>query len=190
MSCRLYRDDSGHVSGAPSVSQLRRAIEQAFAGPSRTGRPRRSVAGFARPRWAGPDRARRGQQWYTPDGPGANPGGPRTRPNLAPSQRGGGVTTPIGRRRGTCRAAGPFPPALGPNHAGTFPRTWLSSGYAVAAVRAAFTEDTQHRFGALHFAYPFSIRISSHLAPFALRTVFPPSLVRRYSHDYYGACVA
>jgi hypothetical protein len=28
-----------------------------------------------------------------------------------------------------------------------------------------------------------------HLAPFALRTAFPSSLVRRYSHDYYEACV-
>ena len=54
----------------------------------------------------------------------------------------------------------------------------------------AFTEDTQHRFGALHFAYPFSIRISSHLVPFALRTAFPSPLVRRYSHDYYDTCVA
>ena len=31
MSCRLYRDDTGHVTGAPSVSQLRQAIEQAPA---------------------------------------------------------------------------------------------------------------------------------------------------------------
>src|SRR5262249_26167735 len=31
---------------------------------------------------------------------------------------------------------------------------------------------------------------SSHLAPFALRTAFPSPLVRRYSHDYYEACVA
>jgi hypothetical protein len=58
------------------------------------------------------------------------------------------------------------------------------------AAPAAFTEDTQHRFGALHFAYPFSIRISSHLVPFALRTAFPSPLVRRYSHDYYDTCVA
>jgi hypothetical protein len=29
MSCRLYRDDDGRASGAPSVSQLRHAIEQA-----------------------------------------------------------------------------------------------------------------------------------------------------------------
>jgi hypothetical protein len=27
-SCRLYRDDDGQVSGAPSVGQLRRAIER------------------------------------------------------------------------------------------------------------------------------------------------------------------
>ncbi|HEY5356299.1 MAG TPA: thioredoxin family protein [Streptosporangiaceae bacterium] len=26
MSCRLYRDDDGQISGAPSVSQLRQAI--------------------------------------------------------------------------------------------------------------------------------------------------------------------
>jgi hypothetical protein len=32
--------------------------------------------------------------------------------------------------------------------------------------------------------------MSSHLAPFALRAAFPPPLVRRDSHDYYGACVA
>jgi Alkylmercury lyase len=31
MSCRLYRDDSGQPSGAPSVSQLQQAIEQALA---------------------------------------------------------------------------------------------------------------------------------------------------------------
>ena len=31
--------------------------------------------------------------------------------------------------------------------------------------------------------------MSGHLAPFALWTAFPPALVRRYSHDYYGACV-
>jgi hypothetical protein len=31
MSCRLYRDEDGHLSGAPSVSQLRQAIGQALA---------------------------------------------------------------------------------------------------------------------------------------------------------------
>jgi predicted DsbA family dithiol-disulfide isomerase len=31
MSCRLYRDDDGRVSGAPSASQLRQAIEQGLA---------------------------------------------------------------------------------------------------------------------------------------------------------------
>jgi len=31
MSCRLYRDDEGRTSGAPSVGQLRHAIEQALA---------------------------------------------------------------------------------------------------------------------------------------------------------------
>ncbi len=32
--------------------------------------------------------------------------------------------------------------------------------------------------------------MSDHLAPFALRTVFPSSLAGRYSGDYYGASVA
>jgi hypothetical protein len=31
--------------------------------------------------------------------------------------------------------------------------------------------------------------MSDHLASFALRTAFPSSLVRRYSHDYYEASV-
>jgi hypothetical protein len=31
MSCRLYRDDDGQLSGAPSVGQLRQAIEEALA---------------------------------------------------------------------------------------------------------------------------------------------------------------
>ena len=31
MSCRLYRDDDGQIAGAPSVGQLRQAIEQAPA---------------------------------------------------------------------------------------------------------------------------------------------------------------
>jgi len=30
MSCRLYRDDDGRAGGAPSVSQLRHAVEQAW----------------------------------------------------------------------------------------------------------------------------------------------------------------
>jgi hypothetical protein len=33
LSCRLYRDEDGHVSGAPSVAQLRRVIEQAARQP-------------------------------------------------------------------------------------------------------------------------------------------------------------
>jgi len=36
---------------------------------------------------------------------------------------------------------------------------------------------------------PARLDILNHLAPFALRTAFPPSLVRRDSHDYYEACV-
>ena len=35
MSCRLYRDDNGQLSGAPSLSQLRQAIEQAAAATER-----------------------------------------------------------------------------------------------------------------------------------------------------------
>lgn len=34
MSCRLYRDENGQLSGAPSVSQLRQAIDQAPAAGS------------------------------------------------------------------------------------------------------------------------------------------------------------
>src|SRR6266700_6941906 len=29
LSCRLYRDDAGRIAGAPSVAELRRALEQA-----------------------------------------------------------------------------------------------------------------------------------------------------------------
>lgn len=31
MSCRLYSDEDGQLPGAPSVKQLRQAIEQALA---------------------------------------------------------------------------------------------------------------------------------------------------------------
>ena len=34
LSCRLYRDDGGRIAPAPSVRQLRQAIEQATAGDS------------------------------------------------------------------------------------------------------------------------------------------------------------
>jgi hypothetical protein len=54
---------------------------------------------------------------------------------------------------------------------------------------AARTQDIHDYFGALHYAYPKSIEYPHHLAPFALRAAFPPSLVRRDSHDYYEACV-
>jgi hypothetical protein len=37
---------------------------------------------------------------------------------------------------------------------------------------------------------PRGLRVSGHLAPFArLWTAFPSSLVGRYPHDYYEACV-
>jgi hypothetical protein len=39
MSCRLYRDDDGRTSGAPSVGQLRHAIEQALAAATEPGDP-------------------------------------------------------------------------------------------------------------------------------------------------------
>ena len=53
---------------------------------------------------------------------------------------------------------------------------------------AAFTQDFQHRFGVLHYAYP-SMSKSNRLAPFALWTAFPSSLAGRYACDYYGASV-
>jgi hypothetical protein len=40
----------------------------------------------------------------------------------------------MGRWRGACRGAGPFPAAPGPNHASQFPGTWLSSDYCVSAL--------------------------------------------------------
>jgi hypothetical protein len=39
MSCRLYRDDGGQLSGAPSLGQLRQAIEQAPAAAPGLGDP-------------------------------------------------------------------------------------------------------------------------------------------------------
>ena len=55
---------------------------------------------------------------------------------------------------------------------------------------AALTQDTQHRFGVLHYAYLPDLMCPLHLAPFALRTAFPPSLAGRDSGDYYEASVA
>jgi hypothetical protein len=39
MSCRLYRDENGQLSGAPSLSQLRQAIDQATAAAPGPGDP-------------------------------------------------------------------------------------------------------------------------------------------------------
>jgi Alkylmercury lyase len=39
MSCGLYRDEDGHVSGAPSAGQLRQVIEQALAAATEPGDP-------------------------------------------------------------------------------------------------------------------------------------------------------
>jgi len=39
MSCRLYRDDNGQLSGAPSIGQLRQATGQALAGADGAGDP-------------------------------------------------------------------------------------------------------------------------------------------------------
>ena len=55
---------------------------------------------------------------------------------------------------------------------------------------AAFTEDTQYRFGGLHFACLLALLVSDHLCPLALWTAFPPSLAGRDSCDYYGHNVA
>jgi len=41
----------------------------------------------------------------------------------------------------------------------------------------------------LHYAYLPARVILNHLAPFALRAAFPPSLAGRYSRDYYEASV-
>jgi hypothetical protein len=52
MSCRLHRDDEGRTSGAPSVGQLRHAIEQALAaGPWPRGPGRGGQAGGTRGGW-------------------------------------------------------------------------------------------------------------------------------------------
>lgn len=60
VSCRLYRDDTGQTSGAPSVSQLRQAIEQAPAA-SQLGDPAwlDSLGRGGRGRVASPDRGLR-----------------------------------------------------------------------------------------------------------------------------------
>src|SRR5664279_817810 len=58
------------------------------------------------------------------------------------------------------------------------------------ATPAAFTQDTQHRFGALHFAYLLVPRCPITCAPSPLRTAFPSSLAGRDSGDYYGHSVA
>jgi hypothetical protein len=55
---------------------------------------------------------------------------------------------------------------------------------------AALTQDTQNRFGALHYAYLPNWICPLHLTPFALQAAFPPSLAGRDSGDYYEASVA
>jgi hypothetical protein len=57
------------------------------------------------------------------------------------------------------------------------------------ATPAALTQDTQNRFGALHYAYLPDLMCHPRLAPFALRAAFPPSLAGRDCGDYYGASV-
>src|SRR5260370_10957291 len=39
VSCRLYRDDDGRASGAPSAGQLRRVIERALTAGAQTTNP-------------------------------------------------------------------------------------------------------------------------------------------------------
>ena len=46
---------------------------------------------------------------------------------------------------------------------------------------AALAEDTQHRFGVLHFASLLVFECPNHLSHFALQAAFPPSLAGRYS---------
>ncbi len=54
MSCRLFADENGQLSGAPSVGQLRQAIEAVSRRGRRLGGS--GVVGFARTCREGPDR--------------------------------------------------------------------------------------------------------------------------------------
>ena len=54
------------------------------------------------------------------------------------------------------------------------------------AFPTAFTEDTQYRFGVLHFAYLLVLLVSDHLCPFALLSAFPSSLTGRCSWTTTG----
>ena len=84
-------------------------------------------------------------------------------------------------RRGA-RWAGPFPCGLPPNRTGPFPSIRLSSDHAVA-------ENTEHRFGALHFAYlPVSL-VSESPVPLRPAIGVTVSLAGRDSGDYYGHSV-
>ena len=56
------------------------------------------------------------------------------------------------------------------------------------ALPTAFTEDTQYRFGALHFAYLLVLLVPDHLFPFALWTAFPSSLTGRCSGLLRALC--
>ena len=58
--------------------------------------------------------------------------------------------------------------------------------YAVLTVMTACTEDTQYRFGVLHFAYLLVLLVSDHLCPFALLSAFPSSLTGRCSWTTTG----
>jgi hypothetical protein len=55
---------------------------------------------------------------------------------------------------------------------------------AVVVTRIVFLPGAQRAAAASVLAWAVH-----HLAPFALRTAFASPLVRRDSHDYYGACV-
>jgi hypothetical protein len=98
------------------------------------------------------------------------------------------------RPRGEVSAwAGPFHAASRRTGRDGFPIIRLSSDYCVSGTAGcpalALTQDTQHRCGVLHYAYPVLL-VSDHLAPFAVWAAFPPSLAGRYSGDYYEASVA
>jgi hypothetical protein len=58
------------------------------------------------------------------------------------------------------------------------------------AAPAALTQDTQHRFGVLHYAYLPVLDCPITWPPSPMRTAFPSPLAGRDSGDYYEASVA
>ena len=58
------------------------------------------------------------------------------------------------------------------------------------ATPAALTQDTQHRFGALHYVYPPIWWCPITWGPSPMQAAFPPSPAGRDSGDYYDPSVA